>query len=113
MGGTSTPTSPVSAAKEATSEEKDCVDDLGADCADDLYAQPRPIILPKKHRIRSLNNRLKARQISEERLIRLSAELGQLADEIRYLNPLMAEVLDDAWEATEDAIDILSNESFW
>jgi hypothetical protein len=52
--------------------------------------------------------RLKAKQIAEDRLMRLSAELSQLADALRYFNPVVAEILDDAWDATEEAIELLS-----
>ena len=78
---------------------------------DNLYAQPIDPIPVKRHDAGSVKNRLKAKRMSEARLVRLSEELSKLADEIRYLNPLMAETLDEAWEATEDAIEMLSDES--
>ncbi|NJO41933.1 MAG: hypothetical protein HC769_15900 [Cyanobacteria bacterium CRU_2_1] len=78
----------------------------------DLY-KPMPTLPLKKHSTQFLNTKLKAKQIGEERLIRLSAELSKLADEIRYLNPLIAEVLDEAWDATQDAIEMLSDDKAW
>ena len=78
---------------------------------DNLYAQPIDPIPVKRHDASSVKNRLKAKRMSEARLVHLSEELSKLADEIRYLNPLMAETLDEAWEATEDAIEMLSDES--
>jgi len=78
---------------------------------DSLYAPPVPPIPTKRHDAHSVKNRLKAKRLSESQLVRLSDELSKLADEIRYLNPLMAETLDEAWNATEDAIEMLSDDN--
>lgn len=83
----------------------------------EIYAQPVPTDLSKRHRTlpssKSVSNRLKAKRIAETRLTQVSDELQQLAEEIRYLNPLMAEVLDDAWDAAEEAIEFLAENDSW
>ncbi|GAB4376927.1 MAG: hypothetical protein Kow00121_25010 [Elainellaceae cyanobacterium] len=79
----------------------------------DLYAHPIPSIPQRSHSLRSTTKRLKAKRMSEDRLIQISEALSRLADEIRYLNPLMAEAIDEAWDATEAAIEMLSNERLW
>lgn len=96
-------TSPNAKTSTVTSEDSDELDSL--------YAQPIEPIPSRRHDATSVKNRLKAKRMAEARLVHLSEELGKLADEIRYLNPLMAETLDEAWEATEDAIEMLSDES--
>lgn len=79
----------------------------------DLYAHPIPSIPQRSHSLRATANRLKAKRMSEDRLIQISETLSRLADEMRYLNPLMAEAIDEAWDATEAAIEMLSNEKLW
>jgi hypothetical protein len=76
----------------------------------DLYFQPSPTPLSGCHKSNAvpLYARLKSRQIAADRLICLSEELSQLADALRYFNPVVAEILDDAWDATEEAIELLS-----
>lgn len=76
-----------------------------------IYLDPIPAIAIRKHR--NTKNRLKALQIAEARLNQISSELLDLADEIRYLNPLMAEVLDTAWESTDTALEILLDNDTW
>jgi hypothetical protein len=95
---------------DATEAQTDAQDD---DAFDNLYAFPIAPTPVKHHDAQAVKNRLKAKRLYEARLVRLSEELSQLADAIRYLNPLMAETLDEAWEATEDAIEMLSNEHSW
>lgn len=79
----------------------------------DLYAASIPPVPPKHHRAKAIANRAKARQLAEPRLIQISDDLQKLADEVRYLNPVMAELLDEAWDAAEEAIDLLSTEESW
>jgi hypothetical protein len=81
--------------------------------AEDCVYPPVPVVAPKKHSPKAVNNRLKAQQIAQEPLVHLSDDLLKLANEIRYLNPLIAEVLDEAWDATEEAIALLSDETGW
>lgn len=83
------------------------------DPADALYPEPIVVAAHHKHSSKSVSNHLKAKYLSEHRLLRLSDELQRLATEIRYLNPVMAEALDDAWEATEEALEILENDRGW
>lgn len=73
----------------------------------DLYDPPILISSPKKHNLKALKQRLKAKHLTGDRLVRLSTELSKLADEIRYLDPVIAEILDEAWDATEEAIELL------
>jgi hypothetical protein len=74
----------------------------------ELYAKVVPS-LPKKHSVSFINQRRKLKFLAEERLTHLSTQLLKLAEEIRYYDPLMAEMLDEAWDATEAAIDLMQN----
>ncbi|WP_416675836.1 hypothetical protein [Egbenema bharatensis] len=76
----------------------------------ELYLDPQQTPSTPCHRLSTvpIYARLKARQIAEDRLMRLSEELSQLADALRYFNPVVAEILDDAWDATEEAIELLA-----
>lgn len=78
--------------------------------ATELYAEPVPPITLKKHSPSFIHNRLKARKIAEGKLTRFSDELFKLADEVRYYEPLIAEMLDDAWDAVEEAIAMMQDE---
>lgn len=71
--------------------------------ASELYPEPEPPSL-KKHSTDFLQNRVKLRHIAAKRLNHLSEELYKLANEVRYYDPLIAEALDDAWDATTEAI---------
>lgn len=75
----------------------------------DLYTETRPA-MHKKHSLNFINQRRKVRYLAEDRLISLSTQLMKLANEVRYYDPLMAEALDDAWDATEAAIGMMQNE---
>jgi hypothetical protein len=79
--------------------------ELGAD----LYASI-PAVAPKKHSFDFLHQRQKLRQISETRLVELSEQLYKLAEEVRYYDPRMAAALDDACEATAEAIMMLDED---
>ncbi len=71
-----------------------------------LYAE----VLPpqrKKHSASFIHQRRKVRHLAEDRLIDLAAQIMKLADEIRYYDPLMAEALDEAWEATDAALTMM------
>jgi hypothetical protein len=78
--------------------------------ASELYraAVPPPI---KKHSLAFLQNRRKVRHLAEERLLHLSDELLKLADAVRYHDPFMAEMLDDAWAATDEALALMQDEA--
>jgi hypothetical protein len=78
----------------------------------ELYAPPLSI-RHKKLSPKAISHRLKAKHLAEQRLLHISDELFNLADEIRYINPLMAEALDEAWESTEEAIEMLSRDDVW
>lgn len=97
-------------ALDATSEQNSDECDQEFDFLYALPIEPAPVRRQDTH---SIKTRLRAKRIAEARLIHLSEELSKLADEIRYLNPLMAETVDEAWEATEDAIEMLSNPHLW
>jgi hypothetical protein len=73
-----------------------------------LYAEVSPSH-HKKHSPSFINQRRKVRHLAENRLIDLSTQLLKLADEIRYYDPLMAEVLDEAWDATDAAIAMMQS----
>jgi hypothetical protein len=75
----------------------------------ELYAETSPP-LQKKHSVDFINQRRKVKHLAEERLIHVSMQLVKLANEIRYYDPLMAEVLDEAWDATEEAISMMQDE---
>ncbi len=81
----------------------------------DLYPEILPAMPVKKYSSDYLHSRQKqrqkVRQIAEARLTRLSEELLKLADEVRYYHPLMAEAIDDAWDATEEAINLMTSET--
>lgn len=87
-------------------------EDLFAEEADasELYAESSPPAPQKKHSAAFINHRRKVRYLAEDRLTRLSNELFKLADEVRYHDPLMAELLDDAWDAAEEAIALMQDE---
>jgi hypothetical protein len=74
----------------------------------ELYPNVSPMAA-KKHSADFIANRLKVRQIAEVRLMHLSNELSKLADEVRYHHPLIAEILDEAWDATEEALTLMSD----
>ncbi|HEY9646071.1 MAG TPA: hypothetical protein V6C88_06870 [Chroococcidiopsis sp.] len=73
----------------------------------ELYEQPVAPI--RKHSAKYLSDRLKVKQIAEARLLRLSDELMHLADDVRYLNPLIADAIDEAWDSAEAALDMLTD----
>ena len=111
IGGASTrrsPIMPLAAAVTSSAELGEEGDDEGNTATlADLYNPPILLPHPKKHNLKALKQRLKAKHLTGDRLVRLSAELNKLADEIRYLDPVVAEILDEAWDATEEAIDLL------
>lgn len=74
----------------------------------EIYAEGVPPL--HKHSASFIDQRRKVRFLAEERLIQLSTQLIKLADEIRYHDPLMAEMLDEAWDATEEALNLMQNE---
>lgn len=77
--------------------------------AEDLYAS-LPMVAPKKHSFDFIHQRQRLRQISEDRLTHLSEQLYKLADEVRYYDPRMAAALDDACEATAEALTLLDED---
>jgi flagellar biosynthesis/type III secretory pathway chaperone len=83
------------------------------EAADILYNQPLTALPHRRLNPKAVNHKLKVTHLAEARLIQVSDELFKLAEEIRYLNPLMAEVLDEAWESTEEAIEMLSRDDVW
>lgn len=93
IGGLVEPTDEISAFATALEEE------VG------LYAPVSP--LPLKHSAKYLTERLKLRRLAEERLIHLSDELLKLATEVRYLDPLVAELLDEAWISADTALSLV------
>lgn len=84
-------------------------DELLADQLSELYANVLPPAPTKKHSADFINQRRKVRHLAEARLNTLSVQLVKLANEIRYYDPLMAEVLDEAWDATEEAIALMQD----
>lgn len=95
-----------------TSPSHEAIPDGAADdYATDLYQAAPPTTTTKPHNATS--RRLRVKQFAEARLEHLSAELSKLADQIRYHHPLIAEALDDAWDATEEAIEMLSDDEAW
>jgi hypothetical protein len=70
----------------------------------ELYGELPPL---HKHSASFINRRRKVRFLAEERLLHLSTQLLNLANEIRYHDPLLAEVLDEAWDVTEEALDLM------
>ena len=89
-------------------ELSDSLDDVQDDVQSVLYPEASPLVPAKKHDADFVNSRVKARQIAATKLTHLSDELLKLADAVRYHHPLMAEALDDAWDATEAAITLMS-----
>ncbi|MBF2046075.1 MAG: hypothetical protein IGS54_01525 [Elainella sp. C42_A2020_010] len=83
-------------------------DTLIEDASAELYPTLPPVTV-KKHSPDFISQRLKVRQIAETRLLHLADELSKLADEVRYHHPLMAEILDEAWDATEEALTLMSD----
>lgn len=79
--------------------------------ASELYAEDAPPAPAKKHSVAFIHNRRKVRQLAADRLMHLSNELFKLAEEVRYHDPLMAEMLDDAWDATDAAIALMQDEA--
>lgn len=77
----------------------------------DLYEADHPPISHRKHTTQYFDNRRKLRQLAQERLTQLSDELYKLADEVRYIDPLVAEAIDAAWDATDAALELLVNET--
>lgn len=75
----------------------------------DLYSST-PSVPPKKHSFDFMYQRQKLRQISEARLLNLSEQLYKLAEEVRYYDPRMAAALDDACEATTEAMLLLDED---
>lgn len=73
----------------------------------DLYPETVPSMPPKRHSSDFTHNRLKLRQLAEAKLMQLAEELYKLTDTVRYYDPVMAEVLDDACEATAEAISLM------
>lgn len=67
----------------------------------------------KPHSTKAQCKKRKAQQLATARLTQVSDELNALADSLRYLNPLLAEVLDEAWDATEAAIEMLEGDRGW
>lgn len=84
-------------------------DPLLEDVQSMLYPEVLPLVQVKKHSADFLNSRFKAKKIAEQKLTQLSDDLLKLADAVRYHHPLMAEALDDAWDATEAAITLMSH----
>lgn len=76
--------------------------------ASELYPEALPPVTLKKHSTDFLQNRRKVQHLAESRLAHLSEELSKLADEVRYYHPLIAELLDEAWDATEEAISMIN-----
>jgi len=76
----------------------------------DIYPDPSELP-PRKHSARYLGTHLKVKNLAEARLLQISEQLSKLADEVRYLNPLVAEAIDDAWEATDDALEMIDIET--
>lgn len=96
------------------SSESQSEDSQSEDSQSDLYSDLYSDFLPlstKKHSSDFHQNRRKVRSIAEAKLLRLSEELSKLADEVRYHHPLIAEALDDAWDATEEALVMMTEDS--
>lgn len=72
-----------------------------------IYAEVPPPL--HKHSASFINQRRKVRFLAEERLTQLSTQLLKLADEIRYYDPLIAAALDEAEDATKEAISLMQN----
>lgn len=82
------------------------------DSADvDLYPEIAPPIAPKKHSADFIQNRLKLRHIASAKLTHLTEELYKLANEVRYYDPLVAEALDDAYDATAEASALMDEQN--
>jgi hypothetical protein len=77
----------------------------------DIYPASHPSTVAKRRHTTA--RRLKAKAVAEARLNRLSDELLELADELRELNPLMADALDTAWVAADEALEILLDDHMW
>lgn len=75
----------------------------------ELYSEP---VLPTapKHSLDFIKHRRKIRQLAETRLLKLAEQMVKLSDEIRYHDPLIAEVLDEAWDVTEEAIAMMQQD---
>ncbi|MCU0525993.1 MAG: hypothetical protein MUF72_14315 [Elainella sp. Prado103] len=77
--------------------------------ASELYPEAVPPALSKKHSSDFTQNRLKLRQIAQAKLTQLSEELCRLTNTVRYYDPVMAEVLDEACEATAEALSLMED----
>ena len=77
----------------------------------DLY--PSEAIAHPARSPRSIRNQQRARQIAEDRLNRIATQLLELTDQLRDLQPDLADVLDDAWHSTDEALEILLDETAW
>ncbi len=80
---------------------------------EDLYSQLVSPSIPKRHSPLQTSKRFRAKQISEERLNQIAADLLELADELRSLHPDMADALDEAWHATDTALEVLLDDGAW
>lgn len=98
---------------DAAEPELEPIDKLAveAEMLSELYSEPVDMASIKKHSPSFVQNRRKLQQIAEAKLTHLSEELLKLAEEVRYYNPLMAEVLDEAWDATDEALTMLHDTS--
>jgi hypothetical protein len=76
----------------------------------EIYSDLPSITLPKRHSPQYINQRLKLKHVAEARLLQFADELSKLADEVRYLNPVIAEAIDDAWTATDMALELLDQD---
>ena len=85
------------------------LDDMPDDVQSVLYPETLPLAPTQKHSADFRNSRLKARKIAEPKLTQLADDLLKLADAVRYHHPLMAEALDEAWDATEAAITLMGS----
>lgn len=87
-------------------------EDAEVELVAELYPLPQPQPM-RRHNPHATSQRLKAKRIAEAKLLQISEDLSQLAERIRYLNPLMAATIDEALTATEEAIDFLETDKAW
>lgn len=80
---------------------------------DDTDLYPGEAIAPPTRSPHSIRNQQKARQIAEDRLNQIATQLLELADELRDLQPDLADALDDAWHSTDEALELLLDETAW
>lgn len=76
----------------------------------DLYPDSSAGAPPRRHSVRFLGTHFKVKQLAEARLLQIAEQLSKLADEVRYLNPLVAEAIDEACDATDDALEMIDIE---